>query len=319
MIALAELPGEWASAVARWKILNAPHLVIKGDMRAPSAPFEYMLYQALLGGRPSGQIDDRFAERFQAYALKAAREGKQETSWLNPNQAYEAGLRTFLQRTLDRSASAEFLDSLQTLGQRISLLGALNSLSQVTLKATLPGVPDFYQGTELWDLSLVDPDNRRPVDFAKRASVLGSVEFPDWENLVQHWPDGHIKLAWTRHLLKLRNELADVFTDGDYRPLQVTGRHRDHVIAFARRHGRDAAIVAVAKSFAPMSQGGRAWPRAEAFDGTLDLGGYLREGISGNAGAAEVQLSALFRHVPAVVLKASVAGALKPARKRVRA
>ena len=319
LIALAELPGEWASAVARWKILNAPHLVIKGDMRAPSAPFEYMLYQALLGGRPSGQIDDRFAERFQAYALKAAREGKQETSWLNPNQAYEAGLRTFLQRTLDRSASAEFLDSLQTLGQRISLLGALNSLSQVTLKATLPGVPDFYQGTELWDLSLVDPDNRRPVDFAKRASVLGSVEFPDWENLVQHWPDGHIKLAWTRHLLKLRNELADVFTDGDYRPLQVTGRHRDHVIAFARRHGRDAAIVAVAKSFAPMSQGGRAWPRAEAFDGTLDLGGYLREGISGNAGAAEVQLSALFRHVPAVVLKASVAGALKPARKRVRA
>ena len=319
LIALAELPGEWASAVARWKILNAPHLVIKGDMRAPSAPFEYMLYQALLGGRPSGQIDDRFAERFQAYALKAAREGKQETSWLNPNQAYEAGLRTFLQRILDRSASAEFLDSLQTLGQRISLLGALNSLSQVTLKATLPGVPDFYQGTELWDLSLVDPDNRRPVDFAKRASVLASVEIPDWENLVQHWPDGHIKLAWTRHLLKLRNELADVFTDGDYRPLQVTGRHRDHVIAFARRHGRDAAIVAVAKSFAPMSQGGRAWPRAEAFDGTLDLGGYLREGISGNAGAAEVQLSALFRHVPAVVLKASVAGALKPARKRVRA
>jgi len=319
LIALAELPGEWASAVARWKILNAPHLVIKGDMRAPSAPFEYMLYQALLGGRPSGQIDDRFAERFQAYALKAAREGKQETSWLNPNQAYEAGLRTFLQRILDRSASAEFLDSLQTLGQRISLLGALNSLSQVTLKATLPGVPDFYQGTELWDLSLVDPDNRRPVDFAKRASVLASVEIPDWENLVQHWPDGHIKLAWTRHLLKLRNELADVFTDGDYRPLQVAGRHRDHVIAFARRHGRDAAIVAVAKSFAPMSQGGRAWPRAEAFDGTLDLGGYLREGISGNAGAAEVQLSALFRHVPAVVLKASVAGALKPARKRVRA
>ncbi len=319
LIALAELPGEWASAVARWKILNAPHLVIKGDMRAPSAPFEYMLYQALLGGRPSGQIDDRFAERFQAYALKAAREGKQETSWLNPNQAYEAGLRTFLQRILDRSASAEFLDSLQTLGQRISLLGALNSLSQVTLKATLPGVPDFYQGTELWDLSLVDPDNRRPVDFAKRANVLVSVEIPDWENLVQHWPDGHIKLAWTRHLLKLRNELADVFTDGDYRPLQVAGRHRDHVIAFARRHGRDAAIVAVAKSFAPMSQGGRAWPRAEAFDGTLDLGGYLREGISGNAGAAEVQLSALFRHVPAVVLKASVAGALKPARKRVRA
>ena len=121
----------------------------------------------------------------QAYALKAAREGKQETSWLNPNEAYEAGLQTFLARILDRSVSAEFLDSLETLAQRISLLGALNSLSQITLKATMPGVPDFYQGTEFWDLSLVDPDNRRPVDFAERAAVLAAMETPDWADLAQ--------------------------------------------------------------------------------------------------------------------------------------
>ena len=108
----------------------------------------------------------------QAYALKAAREGKQETSWLNPNQAYEAGLRTFIERILDPAASAEFLDSIGTLAKRVALLGALNSLSQITLKATMPGVPDFYQGTEFWDLSLVDPDNRRPVDFAARAAAL---------------------------------------------------------------------------------------------------------------------------------------------------
>src|SRR5258707_428438 len=133
LLALAEIPGEWTSAVARWKILNAPHLVIDGDMRAPSASFEYMLYQALLGAWPSGQRDDTFIERMQAYALKAAREGKHETSWLNPNEAYEAGLRTFLQRILDRSASAEFLNSLETFSLRISLLGALNSLSQITL------------------------------------------------------------------------------------------------------------------------------------------------------------------------------------------
>ena len=107
-MALAEIPGEWASAVGRWKILNAPHLVIEGEMRAPSATFEYMLYQALLGAWPAGGRDETFAERMQAYALKAAREGKQETSWLNPNQAYEAGLRAFIERILDRAASAEF-------------------------------------------------------------------------------------------------------------------------------------------------------------------------------------------------------------------
>jgi (1->4)-alpha-D-glucan 1-alpha-D-glucosylmutase len=315
LMALAEIPGEWASAVARWKILNAPHLVIASEMRAPSAAFEYMLYQALLGAWPSGQRDGSFLERMQAYALKAAREGKQETSWLNPNEAYEAGLRTFLERILDRSASVEFLDSLETLAQRVALLGALNSLSQITLKATMPGVPDFYQGTEFWDLSLVDPDNRRPVDFAERATVLASVENPDWKSLAQHWPDGHIKLAWTRHLLKLRSELADVFVHGDYRPLQVSGPHSNHVIAFARRHGRDAVIIAVAKSFAAFSQGGRVWPHAEAFDGVLDLKGYSVEGIGHETAATELRLSALFLHLPAVVLKAGFDGASKPARK----
>ncbi len=319
LMALAELPGEWTSAVARWKIQNAPHLVIDGEMRAPSAAFEYMLYQTLLGAWPSGERDDSFRERMQAYALKAAREGKQETSWLNPNEAYEAGLRTFLTRILDRSVSAEFLTSLETLAQRVSRLGALNSLSQITLKATIPGVPDFYQGTEFWDLSLVDPDNRRPVDFKARAAALESMDAPDWESLVQNWSNGHLKLAWTRQLLKLRTELADVFAYGDYEPLEVSGPHRDHVIAFARRRGRDAAIIAVAKSFAAFSQGGRVWPRAEAFDGALNVSGYSVQGLGGGeANAAEVRLSALFRHLPAAVLKARFEGALKPARKRSR-
>ena len=128
-----------------------------------------MLYQALLGAWPLGEHDASFADRIQAYALKAAREGKQETSWLNPNETYEAGLETFIERILDPAVSAEFLNSMETLARRLALLGALNSLSQITLKATMPGVPDFYQGTEFWDLSLVDPDNRRPVDFAERA------------------------------------------------------------------------------------------------------------------------------------------------------
>jgi (1->4)-alpha-D-glucan 1-alpha-D-glucosylmutase len=317
LIALTEFPGEWTSAVARWKILNAPHLVLEGEMRAPSARFEYMLYQALLGAWPSGQPGDAFRERMQAYALKAAREGKQETSWLNPHQAYEMGLQTFLTRILDRSLSADFLNSLEIFAKRASLLGALNSLSQITLKATIPGVPDFYQGTEFWDLSLVDPDNRRPVDFAERASVLTSIETPDWENLTQNWSNGHLKLAWTRHLLKFRTELADVFAHGDYQPLEVSGQHRDHVIAFARHRGHEAAIIVVAKSFAAFTESGRIWPRPEIFDGALNLSGYSVEGISGKADTREVRLSALFQHLPAVVLKARFEGALKPARKRI--
>jgi len=318
LTALAELPGEWASAVARWKILNAPHLVSEGEMRAPSATFEYMLYQALLGAWPLGERDDSFRDRIQAYALKAAREGKQETSWLNPHAAYEAGLMTFIDRILDRSISAEFLGSLDTLARRLALLGALNSLSQITLKATIPGVPDFYQGTEFWDLSLVDPDNRRPVDFKQRAAALASTEAPDWGALAQNWSNGHLKLAWTRRLLKLRTEFAEMFVYGDYEPLRVTGPHRDHAIAFARRRGRDAVITTVAKSFAPFSQGGRVWPRADAFDAALDVSGYSVEGFA-EADATELRLSELFRHFPAAVLKARFVGAVKPARKRVRA
>ena len=317
IMALAEIPGEWTSAVGRWKILNAPHLVIEGEMRAPSAAFEYMLYQTLLGAWPVGESDATFAERMQAYALKAAREGKQETSWLNPNQAYEAGLRTFIERILDPAVSAEFLDSLQTMARRVALLGALNSLSQITLKAMMPGVPDFYQGTEYWDLSLVDPDNRRPVDFAARAAALPALENPDWSDLARHWPDGLIKLAWTRQLLKQRAEHAELFAHGDYQPLEVSGPHRDHVIAFARRRSRDAVIVAVAKSFAAFSQGGRNWPRAEAFDGVLGLKGYSVEGMDKRAG--ELRLSELFRHLPVAVMKGRFEGSLKPARKRMRA
>ncbi|WP_035695753.1 malto-oligosyltrehalose synthase, partial [Bradyrhizobium liaoningense] len=281
--ALSEIPGEWTSAVARWKVLNAPHLAHQGSFRAPSATFEYMLYQTLLGAWPLEEpADAAFVERIQAYALKAAREGKEETSWLNPHETYENGIRDFVGKILDPARSAEFLEALQTLARRVALLGTLNSLSQLTLKATLPGVPDFYQGTEFWDLSLVDPDNRRPVDFAARHAALSSLEAPDWSSLIKSWPDGRLKLAWTRHLLKLRNGLADVFAQGDYQPLEVRGAHADHVIAFARRHGRAAAIVVVGRHFAPFTQGGREWPGMESLDATIDITGYTVPGLAGN-------------------------------------
>src|SRR6185312_14130782 len=129
-----------------------------------------------------GHVDAEFAARMQAYALKAAREGKQETSWTNPNESYETALHAFVGHLLDPARSKDFLASFNAFAQRTALLGALNSLVQLALKALLPGVPDFYQGTELWDLSLVDPDNRRPVDFAARAGMQAT-ESEDWTTL----------------------------------------------------------------------------------------------------------------------------------------
>jgi (1->4)-alpha-D-glucan 1-alpha-D-glucosylmutase len=317
LMALSEIPGEWTSTVARWKILNAPHLVTDGAMRAPSVAAEYMLYQTLLGAWPLEGPDASFTERIKAYAQKAAREGKEQTSWLNPQENYEAGLSTFIERILDPSVSGEFLESLAALARRVALLGALNSLSQLTLKATLPGVPDFYQGTEFWDLSLVDPDNRRPVDFDARADVLKSLGTTDWSTLARSWTDGHVKLAWTARLLQLRAELADVFTLGDYQALEVSGSHRDHVIAFARRRGRDACIVAVACHFAAFTDGGRDWPRSATFEGELGLRGFAPEGMQ--AGTEELPLWALFPEIPVAVLKARYVGSEKTARSRVAA
>jgi (1->4)-alpha-D-glucan 1-alpha-D-glucosylmutase len=317
LAALTEIPDEWTSTVSRWKLLNAPHVVLNGTKRAPTAAREYMLYQTLLGAWPMEGADEGFVERIQDYALKAVREAKQETSWLNPQAPYEDGLKTFVARMLDDSLSGEFLESLSALARRVALLGALNSLSQLTLKATLPGVPDFYQGTEFWDLSLVDPDNRRPVDFAARADALAALQTPDWKKLAQSWSDGHLKLAWTAHLLKMRNALAEVFTGGDYQPLEVNGPHRDHVIAFARRHGRNAAIVVAGRWFAPSTQGGRIWPKADAFDASINVSGFAVEGDA-DAGT-EIRASSLFQQLPAAVLKASVVSAARPARRRAMA
>jgi (1->4)-alpha-D-glucan 1-alpha-D-glucosylmutase len=317
LMAMSEISDEWAAAVGRWKVLNAPHLVTADQARAPSVTAEYMLYQALLGAWPVAESDKTFTDRFQAYALKAARESKAETSWLNPNAVYEEGLRSFIDRILDPATSGEFLSALDTLARRLALLGALNSLSQVTLKAMLPGVPDFYQGTELWDLSFVDPDNRRAVDFAGQAKQLASLETPDWARLAQGWPSGALKFAWTRHLLRLRAEQRELFTAGDYQPLDVSGPHREHVIAFARRHGREAAIVAVTRCLAPFTEVGRIWPRMETLEGSISLRGMSLEGA--NTGLRELPLASLFATLPVAVLKAQSATANKRARHRVNA
>jgi (1->4)-alpha-D-glucan 1-alpha-D-glucosylmutase len=309
LLCLSEIPADWARAVAAWRAMNAPLVDSSAPSRTPSAAHEYMLYQALLGVWLPGGPDRSLIERMQAFAIKAAREGKEQTSWLDPDDRYEAGLKQFVHDCLDPARSRDFIQSFGDFADRVALMGALNSLAQVTLKGTMPGVPDFYQGTEFWDLSLVDPDNRRPVDFPARAQALRSLtESPDWAALPKTWPDGRIKLALTARLLALRREFAKVFTYGDYRPLDVKGPDSNEIVAFARCRGGDAALVIVARLFNRSTQGGRRWPLRHDWDATVVVDGFsaLQPLLTTRPSppGPELVVSEIFDVLPLTVLRA---------------
>lgn len=308
ILSIAELAEDFDAAVRRWRNINDPLLTWK-PRRAPSDAHEYMLYQALIGVWPARGADAGLVERMQTYAVKALREGKQETSWHNSNDAYEGAVARFIARLLDPGASGEFLEDFTGLAGRTARLGALNSLSQLALKTTIPGVPDIYQGTEFWDLSLVDPDNRRAVDFDARRAALAAVDdAPDWEALAAAWPDGRIKLALTRRLLALRRSLPDLFANGGYEPVPVEGPQAGHVLAFARTGRRDAVVVVVGRHFAPLTDGGRRWLDPAALDASVVLDGYavradvLRPGAPLPSG--RVPARALLGPLPVAVLRA---------------
>lgn len=310
LLVLSELPAEWAQAAEHWTSLNAPLVHTDGTRRAPSRGHEYMLYQALVGAWPLGGPDQDFVQRMQAYAIKAAREGKLETSWTNPDEAYESALTRFVGNLLDPARSAPFIESFSAFACRVALIGALNSLSQLALKATMPGVPDFYQGTEAWDLSLVDPDNRRSVDFSSREKRLHHLaQNQDWSELARRWPDGGIKLALTRHLLALRARLPNAFTAGSYHPLPVVGADADHVVAFARSDGRRSAIVIVGRHFARVTDGGRSWSPGSGRDAAVAVAGWgpVRHLLapSGAIVGERVPVAALFESLPVAVLEAT--------------
>jgi (1->4)-alpha-D-glucan 1-alpha-D-glucosylmutase len=317
ILALSEMPEDWARAASQWHELNSGAVTQTDRGPSPTPAHEYMLYQALVGAWLPGAIDQRFIARMQAYAIKAAREGKEQSSWLAPNEAYENGLKDFLARILDRSAP--FLDSFEPIAQRAALMGALNSLTQIVVKATMPGVPDFYQGTESWDLSLVDPDNRRSVDFPARVATLQELQTdPDWKALSGNWEDGRIKFALTRQLLAIRNRFDAVFTHGDYRPLEVTGPQADEVVAFARSRGEDAIIVIVSRLFGRATDNGRNWPQQSAWPQvSIKMNGFssLRSlvGAPSYGGQAELlQISQLLGPLPVAILHAKTAKARKP-------
>jgi (1->4)-alpha-D-glucan 1-alpha-D-glucosylmutase len=309
LLALSELAEDWRHGVRDWRTLNAGLIDRSTSLRAPSPAHEYMLYQALLGAWPLDGPGAAFVDRMAAYAIKAAREGKQQTSWLAPDERYEAGLKQFVVRLLDPAVAQPFIDAFVPFMRRTALLGALNSLSQLTLKTTMPGAPDFYQGTELWDLSLVDPDNRRPVDLPLRASLMETIDpTTDWRELATAWPDGRIKLALTHRLLALRGEFPEVFANGAYLPLSVTGPHRDEIIAFARVQGRDAVIVVCGRHFGRATNGGRRWPSVEAWDARVSLPGFFDLGnlLGGPAtiDGTELAISDAFDALPVALLHA---------------
>ena len=244
---LSELADEWVEHQRRWSELNSGLKTSLHGEHSPSANDETLIYQTLVGAWP---LHDRelpeFRERLHAYVIKAAREAKERTSWLDPDQDYERALTGFAEALF---ASQPFLDAFLPFQRRVAEHAVTNSLAQVVLKIASPGVPDIYQGTELWDLSLVDPDNRRPVDFAKRARLLDEISQSEpsielAQELLSNWQEGRIKLYITHKCLSFRRANAALFSEGDYVALEVVGRHAERVLAFARRN-EDTWAVAV--------------------------------------------------------------------------
>jgi len=258
---LSEMAREWEASLHRWSAWNQSQKRYVQGLAVPDANEEYFLYQTLLGAwplfdreLPDGEEWWEFKKRIKAYVIKAAREAKVNTRWIAPRPEHESALLAFVEAILDESAGNKFLKDFQKLQHRLSCFGAWHSLSQVLLKITSPGVPDFYQGTELWDFSLVDPDNRRPVDYQKRIRLLQGLRRKEAKEpasfikgMVRHWERGDIKLYVTYKALNFRKFYPDLFAQGDYLPLAVTGPRRRNVIAFARRRGNVWATVVVAR------------------------------------------------------------------------
>lgn len=244
---LTDLSDEWFNAVTEWREMNKS---LKTN-NALDANDEYLIYQTLLGAYPMpGEDEDDFEVRIQEYLQKAMREAKTHSNWTTPNEEYENAAKNFAVRLLDRNTPC--WPGFEKLHKKVSDYGIINSLSQLLLKFTCPGVPDVYQGTELWDLSLVDPDNRRAVDYQKRQRFLEEIESTDFqadENFInQLWEqryNGKIKLWLLHQLLNDRKQNVELLSEGDYIPLNVEGEFKDNVLAFARRYEETWRIVAV--------------------------------------------------------------------------
>ena len=260
---LSELPEAWAARLERWREWNRPLQPTIGGRPALDGSVELLLYQTLVGAWPldGGELPS-FAERVHDYLVKASREAKQHTSWLHPDEGYERALTGFALALITADTRSAFQADFREFQRRIAFFGAVNGLVQVLLKIAIPGVPDFYQGTELWDFSLVDPDNRRPADFAAHARLLSALDKQAaadrrglLRELLTRWDDGRIKLLLTAEALRFRRAHAELFAEGAYLPLSATGARREHVCAFARRSGTAWAVVVVPRLSARLAAG----------------------------------------------------------------
>ncbi|MGE5189222.1 MAG: malto-oligosyltrehalose synthase [Gemmatimonadota bacterium] len=321
---LSELHEEWETRLLLWSRWNEAKKRTVGGKPAPERPDEILLYQTLLGAWPLSRDElPGFRERIREYMLKAAREAKVRTRWIRPHVPYENALKDFVSAVLEETGKNRFLEDFLPFQKRIARYGALNSLGQTLLKIASPGVPDFYQGTETWNFSLVDPDNRRPVDFALRARMLNALVNREEQalasllrDLVDNWEDGRIKLYLTHKALSFRRERADLFRDGAYLPVEASGGKKEHVLSFARRRGGDWILVAVPRLVTRIVRPGEFPLGQQAWGAKLHLvlpgnspdawrnvlTGELLHGAAGGGGR-RLPVHALFNEFPVALLE----------------
>jgi (1->4)-alpha-D-glucan 1-alpha-D-glucosylmutase len=248
---LSEIPGVWKTKLTAWAGMNHTHKMHRDGRWAPSRNDEYLIYQTILGSYPFHRADQAgFIERIQDYIRKAVREAKVNSNWIDPNHPYENACREFIARILTPAPDNLFFTDFLSFQNLIAFYGIFNSLSQSVLKITLPGIPDFYQGTELWDLYLVDPDNRRPVDYELRIKFLQEISAPESTRdakylraLWKHKEDGRIKMFVIYKALQARRRNRALFERGAYIPLQMQGRYQRHVCGFLRRYQNQWALI----------------------------------------------------------------------------
>ena len=315
---LSELPRDWRAALTRWTRLNGrKKLSVQGRV-VPDRNEEYLLYQSLLGAWPFGPtaIDDEFVRRINEFMLKALKEAKVHTSWITPNVEYEDAVQQFVRAILDPGDTA-FLEDFVQLQKKVAFFGVFNSLSQTVLKLGSPGVADIYQGNELWDFSLVDPDNRRSVDYDLRSAHLAwLVERMDdpmalVRTLLETSEDGRIKLYISHRLLCLRRERPELFVGASYTPL----RGNQHVAAFSRGADGQTLVIAAPVQLATLTRGATVPPigpevwREAWLTVPGEPGRTYRDLFTGqelttrpNGGKAGLKLAEVFGHFPVAAL-----------------
>jgi (1->4)-alpha-D-glucan 1-alpha-D-glucosylmutase len=320
--ALSEMPAGWRLQLKKWHRMNASRKAEVDGVPAPSRNDEYLLYQTLLGtfpsGAPSGAALRKYRDRIVAYMSKAMREAKARTSWARVNEAYEGATSDFVHALLDDTRPNAFLDDFRVVAATVAWIGYLNSLSITTLKLASPGVPDIYQGNEVWDFSLVDPDNRRPVDYRARHAMLaeiralGDTPGPALDAMFTNLEDGRAKLHVVWRLLALRREREALFLEGGYTAVRATGPGARHVVAFARRHAREAVIAVVPRLVTGLGVGTGVLPCGERTwgDTRIDLpfledGTEVRDALTGSVhvvAGGGLPLAAILARLPVALL-----------------